>query len=168
MSVSFDGKAVLRNLPSKLLLWLSFESVSHASLGEWWVAISSLSSSYSSWRMWPPCHSIRKRLTDNHHLPVTCLLEGRIGISLLITFIKSCVVSLPGRSSTLIRHVICLCHIHYNLISVGESSNFSNGHTRETDMKAVGSSCWKRKYSLASNTHRILEAWKRSGAQTYS
>lgn len=102
----------------------------------------------SSWCMWPPCHSIRKRLDNNHHLPVTCLLEGRIGISLLIMFIKSCVVSLPGRSRTLIRHVICLCHIHYNLISVGESSNFSNGHTRETDMKAIGSSCWKRENTV--------------------
>lgn len=111
----------------------------------------------SSGCMWPPCHSIRKRLGNNHHLPVTCLLEGRIGISLLIMFIKSCVVSLPGRSGTLIRHVICLCHIHYNLISVGESSNFSNGHTRETDMKTVGSSCWKRENTEFLKPENMLE-----------
>lgn len=97
--------------------------------GGWQLAASLQGSSRC---MWPPCNSIRKQVDNNHHLPVTCLLEGRIGTSLLIMFIKSCVVSLPGRSSTLIRHVICLCHIHYNLISVGESSNFSNGHTRET------------------------------------
>lgn len=32
--------------PHQLSHWLSFESVSHTSLGEWWVAISSLSSRY--------------------------------------------------------------------------------------------------------------------------